>query len=98
HQAQLLVGLAAERWGVNLSASYTDSMRVEAGRGPTSPTGSTDSHWVLDLSGEVELTRGLRLFARVENLLDEDYIVAWRPAGARPGRPRTALVGFNARF
>jgi Fe(3+) dicitrate transport protein len=98
HQVQILVGLAAERWGVNLAASYTDSMRVEAGQGATSPTGATDSHWVLDLAGDWALTDGLRLFARVENMLDETYVVAWRPAGARPGRPRTALVGINASF
>jgi Fe(3+) dicitrate transport protein len=98
HQVQVLVGLAAERWGVNLAASYTDSMRVEAGQGATSPTGATDSHWVLDLSGDWTLTDSLRLFARVENVLDETYIVAWRPAGARPGRPRAALIGINASF
>jgi Fe(3+) dicitrate transport protein len=98
HQVQMLVGLAAERWGLNLAASYTDSMRIEAGQGATSPTGATDSHWVLDLAGDWTLTDSLRLFARVENVLDETYIVAWRPAGARPGRPRTALIGINASF
>lgn len=98
HQAQLLVGLAAERWGVNLAASYADAMRVKAGQGATSPTGATDSHWVMDLAADWTLTDNLRLLARVENVLDEVYVTAWRPAGARPGRPRTALIGINARF
>jgi Fe(3+) dicitrate transport protein len=98
HQAQLLVGLAAERWGVNVAASYTDAMRVQAGQGALSPTGATDSHWVMDLAGDWTLTDNLRLFARVENVLDEVYVAAWRPAGARPGRPRTALIGINASF
>jgi Fe(3+) dicitrate transport protein len=98
HQAQLLVGLAAERWSANLAASYTDAMRVEAGQGATSPAGAVDSHWVMDLSGDWTLTDSLRLFARVENVLDEVYVAAWRPAGARPGRPRTALVGINVSF
>jgi Fe(3+) dicitrate transport protein len=98
HQAQLLVGLAAKRWGVNLAASYTDAMRVEAGQGATSPTGATDDHWVMDLAGDWTLTDHLSLFARVENVLDEVYVAAWRPAGARPGRPRTALIGISASF
>ena len=98
HQAQLLVGLAADRWGVNLAASYTDAMRVEAGQGALSPTAATQSHWVLDLAGDWTLTENLRVFARVENVLDEVYVAAWRPAGARPGRPRTALIGINASF
>jgi Fe(3+) dicitrate transport protein len=98
HQAQLLIGLAAQRWGVNLAASYTDAMRVEAGQGPTPPTGATDSHWIMDLAADWTLTDNLRLLARVENVLDEVYVAAWRPAGARPGRPRTALIGISASF
>ena len=98
HQAQLLAGLAAERWSVNFAASFVDAMRIEAGQGATSPTGATDSNWVVDLAGDWTLTDNLRLFARVENVLDEAYVVAWRPAGARPGRPRTALIGINASF
>jgi Fe(3+) dicitrate transport protein len=98
HQAQLLVGLAAERWGVNVAASYTDSMRVEAGQGATAPTGATDSQWVVDLAGDWTVTDNLRLFARIENVLDDVYVVAWRPAGARPGRPRAALIGINVSF
>jgi Fe(3+) dicitrate transport protein len=73
-------------------------MRVEAGQGAASPTGTTDSHWIMDVAGDWTLTDKLRLFARVENVLDEVYVVAWRPAGARPGRPRTALIGINASF
>ncbi|MGD8323341.1 MAG: TonB-dependent receptor [Gammaproteobacteria bacterium] len=98
HQAQLLIGLAAERWGVNLTASYSDSMRVRAGQGPTGPGEATDSALILDLAADWSLNGKLDLFARVENVSDEVYIVAWRPAGARPGRPRTVLLGFNARF
>jgi Fe(3+) dicitrate transport protein len=98
HQAQLLLGVAAQRWGVNLAASYTDSMRVEAGQGPASPTEATDEHWVIDLAGDWTLTQSLRFFARVENVLDETYVTAWRPAGARPGRPRAALIGINLTF
>ncbi|HUF71283.1 MAG TPA: TonB-dependent receptor [Gammaproteobacteria bacterium] len=97
-QAQLLAGLAAERWGVNLAASYTDSMRVEAGQAATPPNGATDSHWVVDLAGNWTFTDKLGFFARVENVLDEVYVVAWRPAGARPGRPRTGLVGVRMAF
>jgi Fe(3+) dicitrate transport protein len=98
HQAQLLVGLGAERWGVNLTASFADQMRIEASQGALTSRNATDSAWVFDLSADWKLNQQLDLFARLENLADETYLVAWRPAGARPGRPRAALVGFNARF
>jgi Fe(3+) dicitrate transport protein len=35
---------------------------------------------------------------RVDNLFDEDYIVARRPAGVRPGRDRTAMLGLRMRL
>jgi Fe(3+) dicitrate transport protein len=98
HQAQLLTGLAAERWTVSLSAAYIGKMRVEAGQGATSSMDATDSYWVLDLAGDIGVTDNLRVFGRVENLLDDIYVAAWRPAGARPGRPRTALIGVSASF
>jgi Fe(3+) dicitrate transport protein len=40
----------------------------------------------------------VELFARIENLLDEEYLVSRRPAGARPGRPQTALMGVRVNF
>jgi len=55
----------------------------------------TDSHFVVDLTGEIEIKKGVRLFATIENLADEEYIVARRPAGARPGRPLTFVAGVN---
>jgi Fe(3+) dicitrate transport protein len=73
-------------------------MRVVAGQGPTTQTNATDHYWVMDLAGNWNMSDNLSLFARVENMLDEVYIAAWRPAGARPGRPRTALVGISASF
>ena len=36
-----------------------------------------------------------RAIFRVDNLLDEEYAVARRPAGLRPGRSRTAFIGFT---
>ena len=38
------------------------------------------------------------LFASVQNLTDEEYNVAFRPAGARPGAPRTILAGVKLEF
>jgi Fe(3+) dicitrate transport protein len=38
------------------------------------------------------------LFASVTNLTDEEYNVAFRPAGARPGAPRSWLAGVKLAF
>lgn len=98
HQLRLATGLRASRWAVNLSATYTDAMRTRAGQGPIPTSLRTDEHWVVDLAASFDLFENVSLFARVENALDEEYIAARRPAGVRPGRPRTGLIGVTARF
>ncbi len=98
HQWQLRVGLEAERWGLNIGASWVDEMRTTAGTGRPGRTDRTDSFLVVDLAGSYQLWPGVELFGKVDNLLDNDYIVAWRPAGARPGMPRALQLGVRLDF
>ncbi len=78
-----------------MRAGYQDETRALAGSGPIMADEGTDSRWVLDVSADYELTPTLDLFLRVENLLDEGYVAALRPAGFRPGKNRSAFVGFR---
>lgn len=92
------IGARATRWHVNLATAYIDEMRTRAGQGSVPAGQRTDSAWVWDLSGGWNLTDSFELFGRIENLADKEYIVSRRPSGARPGLPRTALVGFRYAF
>jgi Fe(3+) dicitrate transport protein len=98
HQLQLGTGLAGARWDLSLSAVYVDAMRVVAGQGSVPANERTDEHWVVDIAGSYSATANLSLFARLENAFDETYVAARRPAGLRPGRPRTGLVGLVVKF
>ncbi|HEX7036489.1 MAG TPA: TonB-dependent receptor [Pseudomonadales bacterium] len=98
HQLQLGAGLAAARWRADLTATYAGEMRVVAGRGDPPSDERVDDHWIVDLAVTVDLNERLALFGRVENVLDDDYLASRRPAGLRPGRPRTALVGARVTF
>ena len=98
HQLQVGAGVAGARWHSNLSATYVGEMRVVAGTGDPAAGERVDDHWIVDLAAGFDVTEQLELFARVENLLDDDYLAARRPAGARPGRPRTALLGVRVAF
>ncbi|HEX4853339.1 TonB-dependent receptor family protein [Arenimonas sp.] len=95
HLVHAELGLAGERWRLGLAANYLDDMRTEAGSGPGE---RTDSAMVWDLTGGYQLNDKIELYARVENLSDETYVVARRPAGARPGQPRSAFVGMRIGF
>lgn len=98
HQFTLNAGLEGQAWRVFLTVNYVDEARASAGTGAIPPSELIDSRTLVDLSGEYDLTDRLRLFASAENLGDETYNVALRPAGARPGAPRTVLAGFKLKF
>lgn len=98
HQLTLNAGIEAERWRVALTMNYVDETRSTAGTGEIPASERVDSRTLLDLSGEYELTAVASLFASVTNLTDETYNVAFRPAGARPGAPRSWLAGVKMKF
>ena len=98
HQLNLGLGVAHNVWAVNLNANYVAETRAVAGSGSIPDDQSIDSRWLLDMSGEYRVHDNARLFASVENLMDETYVAARRPAGARPGAPRTGWVGLKLDF
>ncbi len=98
HQLFLNLGISNGIWGFDLNGKYTSRMRTEAGSGPIIDEQSTDAHFVVDASVEWAVSRNVRLFAAVRNLTDKVYIVARRPAGLRPGPPRTFITGIKTHF
>lgn len=92
------IGYRAKAWGVFLGASYVDEMRTKAGRGAIPDAERIEDHLVFDVSGEYKLHTHYRAFLQVRNVADEVYVAARRPAGLRPGLPRTLLAGFGVQF
>lgn len=98
HQIFASLGVETARWGMSLAVNYVAAVRTVAGQG-AAPNGETvGAHTVADLSAHVMLTPTVRLYGTVENLFDNIYAVARRPAGLRPGKPRTAKLGLSAAF
>ncbi|MDH3840362.1 MAG: TonB-dependent receptor, partial [Chromatiales bacterium] len=98
HQAQLAIGLAANRWQVDVVANYVDKTRTVAGSGSIPGDESTDEYLIFDLAARYSFTDRFSAFTRVDNIFDETYIVARRPSGARPGKPQSAMLGFRYSF
>ncbi len=102
---RLFVEFVAERGPLAASLAVTSSsaMRATAGQGAIPRADRVGGATVLDASAEwaVFRTRSGRevsLFARGQNLTDAVYVAARRPAGLRPGLPRTFGVGMRGRF
>ena len=95
HQFRLTTGLAGDRWAATINATFVDEIRTLAGAGAIPPDQAIDAHTVVDIAASFEATRRLDLFVRLDNVFDEVYAVARRPAGLRPGKDRTAVVGLR---
>ncbi|HEX5765228.1 MAG TPA: TonB-dependent receptor, partial [Woeseiaceae bacterium] len=95
HQLRAAAGLEKETWRINLAANYVGKMRTVAGQGEFIDNETVDSHVTWDLLARWHFTESLSSYVKVENLLDETYVAARRPAGVRPGLERTAYVGLS---
>jgi Fe(3+) dicitrate transport protein len=98
HQIYFGLGLEYGKFQIDLSGKHNGAMRTEAGSGDLQKFSSTDAHLVLDGSAEFRLARKVRIFAGIRNLSNKNYIAARRPAGVRPGLPRTFLCGIKTDF
>lgn len=95
HQIFLSAGLEGANWGFTTTAKYVESMRTRAGKGEPPAHLRTDAHWVFDMAGDYRINDRVKLFATLENVFDNEYIAARRPAGVRPGMPLTGLMGIT---
>ena len=98
HQFYASFGVRTGKWNAGFDTHWGSSMRTVAGRGPAPLPERTDAYAVLNLSSEYELSQRASLFANVQNVTNNRYIVARRPAGVRPGLPRLFMVGIHFRL
>jgi Fe(3+) dicitrate transport protein len=98
HQFTLSAGLQSVKWRTFLNLNYVSDARSVAGTGPIPEDERIEARTIIDVTGELDVTSNVSLFASVQNITDEVYIVSFSPAGARPGLPRTFLAGIKARF
>ena len=97
-------GLEADNWGVNISGSYIGKTFTSAnnteyqlnGEGkPDARFGTTDAYFVMDMSAFYRVMDNVKLFAGVQNMFNNKYLVSRQPEGPRPGMPISAYGGFE---
>jgi len=98
---QLSAGLGIDGWnglGLRVAGRYIGEMRTVAGQGDFPSETGIDSYVVFDASADYQVTRFAQVFGSIRNLGDATYAVARRPAGLRPGLPRTVQLGVRVSF
>ncbi len=98
HQVNLSAGFLWNAFEFNISANYVSKTRAVAGSGPILEDESMDARWLTDFSAQYAIHHQATLFASVENAFNETYLAARRPAGVRPGQPRTFWLGVKLRL
>jgi len=86
-------------WNNYAVAKYIDEMCVEVGCNRSSSAfDKTESLFVVDYISRYSLDKNAEVFFKVENLFDEQKIVARSPDGARPNKPRSVMLGMKVGF
>ena len=101
NQLSLTLGLERPaRWGAYLTTVYVDEMCINnaCDRPGSGRFDRTDDVVVVDLATSYYLNSDVEVYAKVDNLLDDQEIVARTPDGARPNAPRTAYMGVRVAF
>ncbi len=94
----LRAGVERGGWSAALLGNAVSAMRAVAGQGDIPDDERIGAHLTFDAVAEAPLLGGAVLVGRIVNVTDATYEVARRPAGLRPGLPRTLTVGIRARL
>jgi Fe(3+) dicitrate transport protein len=99
HQGSASAGLEHRLFALDATVTARSGMRDVAGTGPLEPEGGDIAGIVVaDLAAAARPHEGWELYCTVSNITDTIKVESWRPAGARPGAPRTVLAGVRADF
>lgn len=98
HSLALSLGLRATDWQLSAQIKYTSEMQETAGAGAVLSGKVIPSTTMVDLSANYLLTNEQSIYLKVDNVTDETQIVSRRPNGARPGKPRTLILGYKFNY
>ncbi len=97
-------GIETKKWGASISGNYVSETFTSAnnvddqvnGDGDTDARyGKTDSYFIADVSAFYRINDEVKLFAGVQNVMDNEYVVSRQPYGARGGLPQFVYAGIE---
>ncbi len=98
NQFTILCSIEHKKYNLNFNVRYIDEMRTRPGQGDILNEESTDNVFTIDIGANYFLNEKSNLFMNLNNLSNRVYNVSRRPAGLRPGLPRSFNIGVRVRF
>ncbi len=91
-------GIEHQLFNLYLNARYQSDLRTAPGSGSIPADELIPSFLVADASFNVFLKKYFSVNISVNNMLNNEYAVASRPTGLRPGMPRAINLGFRMNY
>lgn len=98
HQGNARIALEGRKGSMSLNVNHMGPMATKAGPTLDNTQDRVASFTVVDVGAMYRWGTQAEVFATVQNVLDQVYVVSLVPAGARPGMPRAIQAGLRFRF
>lgn len=98
HKLHLTLGAEYAAVKLNLGITHTGEQDEQAGTGGPLAGLSVPAYTVIDVAGHYRFAEQQAVYAKLDNLADKAYLLSRRPYGARPGKPRSLVVGYKLAF
>ena len=98
HTGQIGFGVEGENWSVISNVKFQSKMREEPGQNLIGEGLHADDYVIADVTMNYFYNDKTTLQLIVQNAIDEAVIIAHRPIGARPNRPRAAIGRVKYQF
>lgn len=95
HQYTLQVGVEKEKFQMHARLNWTGRQFDQAAEADRK---DVQAYGVVDLNAKYYLEKDAFAYLKVDNVFDNEYIVSYRPYGARPGKDRTLQIGYRYGF
>lgn len=92
--ASLSAGVETGSWGSKL---VIQNIGEQADQAVATGRLSVPTHTIFDFHGHY-LSGQHRISLRLDNLAGTQYLVSYKPFGARPGKPQSAMIGYQYTF
>lgn len=98
HQVNAMLGFAYAKFAAHINTNYISAMRTTPGQGAIADAELIPARTVVDASVTYNVNPNWCFFGTMMNVADTVYLVSDRPAGWRPGLPRTYQAGIKMNF
>ena len=95
NQVSVSTSLKHKQFGLNIASRYQSAIRTSPGKGEIPASEKIDGFFISDLSINIFLNDWTTFNTSVTNVFNNEYEVARRPLGIRPGMPRAFKIGVN---